>query len=312
MLMEKRLEACILKAIHKRPVEVPVIAVTGGKGGVGKSTVAVNISEALVQMGYRVALVDADVDAPDDHILLNITLKCPLDVAVTLPVINDEKCTKCRKCVDICRRHALFQPRDGSPILIGECNGCEACILVCPADAIERSKRMVGKTYKNGTNNLTLFTGELIPGVEESSFVVNALKARVFDEAKDSDIIIIDTSPGTHCNVINALKGSCEAFAVTEPTPLGIHDLKRILNLLQVLHIKADVILNRSDLPGVRGQLESVIKAYNTKVSVEIPMDDLLVKSYVEGVPVVRMYPEAESSKRISRLSKEIAAKYIK
>ena len=41
-------------------------------------------------------------------------------------------------------------------------------------------------------------------------------------------------------------------------------------------------------------------------------MDDLLVKSYVEGVPVVRMYPEAESSKKIFNLSKEIAAKYIK
>jgi len=309
---EKNLDAEVHKIINQRPIKTPVISITGGKGGVGKSTIAVNIAEALVQSGYRVALVDADVDGPDDHILLNIPLTDPLDVMISLPLIDDQKCTRCRQCVDTCRRHALFQPRDSSPILIGECNGCEACILVCPSDAIERGERTVGKTYKSGMENLTLFTGELIPGVEESSFVVNALKERVFNEAKDSDIIIIDTSPGAHCNVINALKGSNEAFAVTEPTPLGVHDLNLILKLLQILHIKATIILNRSDLPGVSGQIESVSKTYDANISVEIPMDDLLIKSYVEGVPVVRMYPEAESSKRISRLSKEIAAKYIK
>jgi len=305
----KSLDAEALEIIHQRPIETPLIAITGGKGGVGKSTVAVNIAEALVQSGHRVALADADVDGPDDHILLNIPLTSPLDVTCTLPLIVDAKCTRCRQCVDACRRYALFQPKDSSPILIGECNGCETCILVCPAGAIERGKKIVGKTYKSGMENLTLFTGELVPGVEESSFVVNAIKERVFNEAKDSDIIIIDTSPGAHCNVINALKGSNEAYAVTEPTPLGVHDLRIILKLLQILHIKANIILNRSDLPG---QVDSVLKTYDTNVSVEIPMDDLLMKSYVEGVPVVRMYPDAKSSKGISRLSKEIAATYIK
>jgi MinD superfamily P-loop ATPase len=306
------MDAETLEIIHQRPIETPLISITGGKGGVGKSTIAVNIAEALVQSGYRVALADADVDGPDDHILLNIPLRDPLDVTITLPLIVDAKCTRCRQCVDACRRHALFQPGNGPPILIGECNGCEACFLVCPSDAIKTGERTVGKTYKSEMGNLTLFTGGLIPGVEESSFVVNALKERVFKEAKDSDIIITDTSPGAHCNVINALKGSNEAFAVTEPTPLGVHDLNLILKLLQILHIKASIILNRSDLPGVKGRIESVSKTYDADISVEIPVDDLLVKSYVRGVPVVRMYPEAESSKRIISLSEEIAEKYLK
>jgi ATP-binding protein involved in chromosome partitioning len=45
--------------------EVPVIAVASGKGGVGKTTVAVNLALALRDRGLRVGLVDADLYGPD-------------------------------------------------------------------------------------------------------------------------------------------------------------------------------------------------------------------------------------------------------
>jgi ATP-binding protein involved in chromosome partitioning len=44
---------------------VPVIAVASGKGGVGKTTVAVNLALALRAQGFRVGLVDADLYGPD-------------------------------------------------------------------------------------------------------------------------------------------------------------------------------------------------------------------------------------------------------
>lgn len=302
----------VLAAIHKKPIDIPVIAITGGKGGVGKSTVATNVAEALVQKGYKVSLVDADVDAPDDHILLNMTLENAADVTVTLPSIIEDKCTRCRECVDACRRNALFEAKDKVPVLIGDCNGCESCILVCPSDAIERDERPVGKTYLSEMGNLALFTGELIPGVEESSIVVNALKERVFGSANGSDIIIIDTSPGAHCNVINALKGSDVAYAVTEPTPLGAHDLESILRLVRELGISAGVVLNRVDLPGDRAKIISIAKSYGAKMTAEIPMDDLLVRSYVQGAPVLRKYPDAESSGRMRQMADQIAEAFLR
>jgi ATP-binding protein involved in chromosome partitioning len=44
---------------------VPVIAVASGKGGVGKTTVAVNLAIALAAQGHRTGLVDADLYGPD-------------------------------------------------------------------------------------------------------------------------------------------------------------------------------------------------------------------------------------------------------
>jgi len=47
-----------------------VIAIASGKGGVGKSTVAVNVSVALAQMGASVGLLDADIYGPNCNIML--------------------------------------------------------------------------------------------------------------------------------------------------------------------------------------------------------------------------------------------------
>ena len=51
---------------------VQVIAITSGKGGVGKTNLAVNIGIALSQMGRRVALLDADMGLANVDILLGI------------------------------------------------------------------------------------------------------------------------------------------------------------------------------------------------------------------------------------------------
>ena len=54
---------------------VQVIAVTGAKGGVGKSNVSVNLSIALAELGRRVVLLDADLGLANIDVLLGISAK---------------------------------------------------------------------------------------------------------------------------------------------------------------------------------------------------------------------------------------------
>ncbi|CAM5235549.1 flagellar synthesis regulator FleN [Stutzerimonas degradans] len=54
---------------------VQVIAVTGGKGGVGKTNVSVNLALALAELGRRVVLLDADLGLANVDVLLGLTTK---------------------------------------------------------------------------------------------------------------------------------------------------------------------------------------------------------------------------------------------
>ena len=68
------------------------IAVASGKGGVGKSTVAVNLAVALVKEGFKVGLIDADIYGPSIPMMLAVNEKPKVmrmgDKSVLMPVVK--------------------------------------------------------------------------------------------------------------------------------------------------------------------------------------------------------------------------------
>ena len=280
------------------------ITVTGGKGGTGKSTVATNLA-LLLSRKYHVVLVDADVECPNDHILLSATLENEEEVHLFKPRFDYSRCTACGLCIENCAENALLKFKEGYPMLMPTlCSGCRTCQLVCPEKgAILDDKRLVGYTYHTKiSENLELVTGKLKEGEERSYPTVLAARRRAL--GIDADIHLFDTMPGTGNHVAAAIEESSVVITVTEPTPLGVHDLEMILKLLKKLNLKAWIVVNRSDLSDISH--DSIVRKYDAEIIAEIPMLDEIVKSYVVGVPAVKKYPNSKATEIFEQIVKRI------
>jgi len=261
------------------------IAITGGKGGTGKSTVATALTIELSKKN-KVLLIDADVECPDDDIILSIALRKIKDVETMIPEIDKTKCIKCGKCSEVCRENAIVQIKGEFPILIKEqCNGCRTCKIACPVNAISEERQKIGEISIGEKGNITLISGKTKPGIEESSLIVHAVKKYIKEKQKDYDYIIVDTAAGTHCPVIAALLDVDLGIAVTEPTPLGNHDLILILELMKQLNIESKIVLNRSDIAG-KEIIEKTSKKFNSEIIAEIPYSKKIQQAYSNGEPI--------------------------
>ena len=279
------------------------IAITGGKGGAGKSTVAVLFANDLIKKGKQVLLCDCDVECPNDYLLLGQALtlqqssglmlsgaealKKPVEkIFAEFPKLNKNKCKKCGLCVKTCQSNAVFQAQGQYPVFIKNlCSGCGACWIVCPNKAIEPKKEEVGQIFVNQiSKNYWLITGQANPGLEETGPVVAQTKKFALTLAKKikADFVLFDTAPGTHCPVISALLDCDLAYAVTEPTPMGAYDLNLILDLCQKLKIPTKVILNQANL-GDKKKIYPIAKKFGVKIEKEIPYSKKLVKAYSKG-----------------------------
>lgn len=280
------------------------VGITGGKGGVGKSTFAIFLLWRLLQQNQKVVLCDCDVECPNAYLLLGQKLRKPIKkVFAEFPKLDKRKCRKCGLCVKACKNNAIFQKPGDYPIFIKElCSGCGACMEVCPFGAIKPKKEETGKIYLNEIPNpkfqipnksqiskskfqkFWLVTGIAKEGIEETGPIVKEAKEFAIGFAKkvDADIVLFDTAAGTHCPVINALLGVDFAFLVTEPTPMGEHDLRLMIELCKKLKIKTKIVLNQADL-GDKSKIEKIAKNHRIKIEEEIPYSKELVSAYSKG-----------------------------
>jgi len=267
--------------------KVERIAVTGGKGGVGKSTVSILLANKLKNNNKKVILVDCDVECPNDYLLLSQKFKDPVKkIYAQFPKLDQKKCQKCGFCVSKCRSNAIFQAPGKYPIFIHElCSGCGLCWHICPHGAIKVEEKLIGQVFKNKVDdNFWLITGRSVGVVDETGPIVTKLKKYAVNLAKKvkADYILFDTAVGLHCGVIRALINTDLAYAVTEPTPLGAHDLKLILDLLKILKVPAEIVTNQADLGKIE-LINKISRQTKTKIAYQIPYSKKLVKAYSKG-----------------------------
>jgi len=288
---------------------VPTLCVTGGKGGTGKSTVAVNLAAYFSKIGKRPLLLDCDVSAPNAAIILGAELFGKEEVSAFVPMIREDVCIKCGRCSEVCRSHAILSVEGRIPIFFPDlCENCKACFFACPVRAIEEGKTVVGWTYEGNAYGVDIVSGELKHGVKEGALVVDAVKRRALMNffSKKYDMVIVDTAPGAHCDVLRAIVGCDLALCVTEPTPFGAHDLEFILRLTKMVGLRSYIVLNRSDITEDHRKISELSEKYSSEIISEIPLDDEIVKSYIEGIPAVYGDRESEGIRALNTLGRMV------
>ena len=266
------------------------IAVASGKGGTGKTTVATGLAVTLSSRGVPVRVLDCDVEEPNAHLFLRPELSAPREVTVPVPEVDEEACTGCGVCGDVCAFHAIV-PVGGTVLLFPElCHGCGACTLLCPEQAITEVPRAIGvlEAGTAGVGGAIGFAhGRLNVGEAKAPPVVDAVAALA--DVPTGEVTIIDAPPGTSCPVIAAVRGADLVLLVAEPTPFGVHDLRLAVEMVEALGQRAALVINRSD--GHDEGVEAVAREHGLEILARIPDDRRIAEAYARGELPVTVVP---------------------
>jgi len=279
------------------------IVVISGKGGTGKTV----ITASFASLAENKVMVDCDVDAADLYLLLHPTIKETYEFIGNKAKIDQNECTQCGKCQEVCRFEAINN-FTVDPI---SCEGCGICVYVCPQKAIKMVENPSGEWFVSETKYGPLVHAKLGIAEENSGKLISLVreKAKSIAEDKKKDFVIIDGPPGIGCPVIASLSGVDIALIVTEPTFSGIHDLKRVAGVAHHFGVKTLVCINKYDLNIENTEkIENFCQANDIEVVGKIPFDTTVTEALVIGKPVVE-YSNGEVSAQIQDLWKRIGDK---
>jgi MinD superfamily P-loop ATPase len=258
-----------------------IVAVASGKGGTGKTTVAVNLALAACESGQKVQYIDCDVEEPNGHIFLRPQISAKQQVTVNVPQVDLNKCAACDQCGEICQYGAILCIKENVLVFEQLCHSCGGCVRICPEGAIIEKPLEIGAIEFGVSGKVDFVGGKLNIGNVRTPALIKEVKKHICQD----HLAILDVPPGTSCPVVEAVKDADFVLLVTEPTPFGLHDLKLAVELVRQLNLHFAVAINRN---GIGNQdVEKYCWAQKIDIAFRLPDDRCIAEAYSSGKMIV-------------------------
>ncbi|HHS98204.1 MAG TPA: (4Fe-4S)-binding protein [Chloroflexi bacterium] len=294
-----------------------IVTVASGKGGTGKTTVAVSLALSIAAdrrnlagnesgQPVRPLFLDCDVEEPNAALFLKPTIEERKEVGQLIPEVDPEKCIYCGRCAEVCQYHAIAVV--GKKVLVFPelCHGCGSCTLNCPTGAITEVLDVMGTIERGWAGPVEFAQGTMNVGEPMAVPIIRQLKRWAIPPEPGDRPIVLDAPPGTACPVVETMRGADFVLLVTEPTPFGLHDLRLAVEVARnELGLPVGVVINRDGV-GDRG-VEAYCAEEGIPILMRIPLDRRIAEAYSEGIPLVEALPEYRQ--RFAALWEEIAAR---
>lgn len=262
------------------------IAIASGKGGTGKTTLAIGLFNLLSDQKHETTLIDCDVEEPNAGLFLESDLLYTQTINVKIPHVDESKCIYCGKCAKFCEFNAIFfvKPLRQIEVFSDLCHSCGACSYACRnIGAITEKEYKVGiqSVFKTNNNN-TFIEGKMDIG---RHMAVPVIKEVLNNNNNTNDLVLIDAPPGTSCPVIETIKDVDFIIIVAEPTPFGASDLKLMMETVEQVNKPYGVVINKSGLGNE--DIYRVISDKNVEILMEIPFKTEYAKTYARGISFI-------------------------
>ncbi|MCC6483711.1 MAG: Mrp/NBP35 family ATP-binding protein [Armatimonadetes bacterium] len=254
-----------------------VIAVASGKGGVGKSTVSVNIAAALQKAGANTGLLDCDIYGPSLPMMLDIHEQPMLE---DIPDHNTG---------EVKRKMIPLEKYDLKLMSLGFLAPSDTAVIWRGPLVASAVRQMLTDTYWGSLDYLIV---DLPPGTGDAPM-------SLAQQVPLSGVVVVMTPQDLATKIAGKSVRMFRSENLTVPV-LGI-----IENMATFVCPHCQ---NETDIFGHKGAAEQAAKDFGVRFLGRLPLDPRIVEDSDKGVPTVIAAPESRVAEEYRSIASEIAA----